>query len=127
MLLITSPAISLRVSSLRNTGSESRPRWLRAENGMGIRVMSKLKILSSCRYIASPFSNLEDLSWRLLLRKLGVHLCFNTSLIKAVNFEGLDNVSSLLGNQEDRPLVVQVRDGNASRFRGYQGSCSLFS
>ncbi|KAK2565995.1 tRNA methyltransferase 10-like protein B [Acropora cervicornis] len=69
--------------------------------------MSKLKILSSCKYIASPFSNLEDLSWRLLLRKLGVHLCFNTSLIKA-NFEGLDNVSSLFGNQEDRPLVVQV-------------------
>lgn len=104
--------------SLRNTGYD--PRWLRADDG-NTRVMSKLKILSSCKYIASPFSNLEDLSWRLLLRKLGVHLCFNTSLIKA-NFEGLDNVSSLFGNQEDRPLVVQVRDVNACRFRGYQGS-----
>ena len=78
--------------------------------------MSKLNILSSCRYIASPFANLEDLSWRLLLRKLGVHLCFNNSLIKAVNCVGLDNVSSLFGNQEDRPLVVQVRDGKACQF-----------
>ena len=78
--------------------------------------MSSLKFLSHCRYIASPFANVQDLSWRLLVRKLGVHLCF-TSVEKtfynpiqdATNTR--DGFSGLLTTkQDDRPLIVQVRD-----------------
>ena len=66
--------------------------------------MSTLKTFSNCRYIASPFTSLGDLSWRLLLRKLGVHLCFT-------KVECLENVDCLFGNearQDDQPLIVQV-------------------
>ena len=72
--------------------------------------MSTLKFLSNCRYIASPFSNLEDLSWRILLRNLGVHLCFTRS-VTAVDCVG--NTNNLFGSatkgHADRPLIVQVR------------------
>ena len=72
--------------------------------------MSTLKFLSNCRYIASPFSNLEDLSWRILLRNLGVHLCFTRS-VTAVDCVG--NTNNLIGSaakgHADRPLIVQVR------------------
>ena len=78
--------------------------------------MSSLKFLSNCRYIASPFANVQDLSWRLLVRKLGVHLCF-TSVEKTVYnpiqdaTNTRDDFSGLLTTkQDDRPLIVQVRD-----------------
>ena len=82
--------------------------------------MSRLKFLSNCRYIASPFANVQDLSWRLLVRKLGVHLCFSSqqmSVVKtfdnpvqdATNFrDDLFGISTM--KYEDRPLIVQVRD-----------------
>lgn len=73
--------------------------------------MSTLKFLSNCRYIASPFSNLEDLSWRILLRNLGVHLCFTRTAVDCV-----ENTNSLFGSatkgHADRPLIVQVRLSN---------------
>lgn len=76
--------------------------------------MSALKFLSNCRYIASPFANLEDLSWRLLLRELGVHLCF-TNVVEAI--DSVENVDSLFGNlttrQDDRPLIAQVKKGRS--------------
>lgn len=75
--------------------------------------MSTLKFLSNCRYIASPFSNLEDLSWRILLRNLGVHLCFTRS-VTAVDCVG--NTNNLFGSatkgHADRPLIVQLQPGN---------------
>lgn len=75
--------------------------------------MSTLKFLSNCRYIASPFSNLEDLSWRILLRNLGVHLCFTRS-VTAVDCVG--NTNNLFGSatkgHADRPLIVQVRQSD---------------
>ena len=75
--------------------------------------MSTLKFLSNCRYIASPFSNLEDLSWRVLLRNLGVHLCFTRS-VTAVDC--VENTNSVFGSatkgHADRPLIVQVRLSN---------------
>ena len=74
--------------------------------------MSLFKMLSNCRYVVSPFSNLEDLSWRLLLRKMGVHLCF-TNVVKLANC-AREDLGSLFGNlsslENDRPLVVQVND-----------------
>lgn len=76
--------------------------------------MSSLKFLSNCRYIASPFTNVQDLSWRLLIRKLGVHLCF-TNVVKALDLiQDAENArDNLLGisatRQEDRPLIVQVQ------------------
>ena len=70
--------------------------------------MSSLKFLSNCRYIASPYASVQDLSWRLLVRKLGVHLCF-ASVQDATNIR-----EDLFGNSTakhgDRPLIVQVRD-----------------
>lgn len=80
--------------------------------------MSSLKFLSNCRYIASPFANVQDLSWRLLLRKLGVHLCFTSvektfdNPIKTINIETntRDDFSGIsTTKQDDRPLIVQVR------------------
>lgn len=72
--------------------------------------MSLFKMLSNCRYVVSPFSNLEDLSWRLLLRKMGVHLCF-TNVVKLANC-AREDLRSLFGNlsslANDRPLVVQL-------------------
>ena len=81
--------------------------------------MSSLKFLSNCRYIASPFANVQDLSWRLLVRKLGVHLCFTShaSIVKTVDnpIQDTTNVRDDLFSisttkHEDRPLIVQVRD-----------------
>lgn len=78
--------------------------------------MSSLKFLSNCRYIASPFANVQDLSWRLLVRKLGVQLCF-TSVLKTFDnpIQDATNIRDDLFDisttkQEDRPLIVQVRD-----------------
>lgn len=78
--------------------------------------MSSLKFLSNCRYIASPFANVQDLSWRLLVRKLGVQLCF-TSVVKTFDnpIQDATNIRDDLFDisttkQEDRPLIVQVRD-----------------
>ena len=78
--------------------------------------MSSLKFLSNCRYIASPFAKVQDLSWRLLIRRLGVNLCFTSvertfdnSVQDATNIR--DDFSSILTTkQEDRPLIVQVGD-----------------
>ena len=73
--------------------------------------MSSLKFLSNCRYIASPFANVQDLSWRLLIRKLGVHLCF-TNVVKTFDHTTPGAIDDLLGisttRREDRPLIVQV-------------------
>lgn len=70
--------------------------------------MATLKIFSGCRYIASPFISLEDLSWRLLLRKFGVHLCF-TNLTRAQDcIENADSLFGSLPRLEDRPLIVQL-------------------
>lgn len=78
--------------------------------------MSSLKFLSNCRHIASPFANVQDLSWRLLVRKLGVQLCF-TSVVKTFDnpIQDATNIRDDLFDisttkQEDRPLIVQVRD-----------------
>ena len=72
--------------------------------------MSTLKFLSNCRYIASPFSNLEDLSWRILLRDLGVHLCFTRSVTAVDCVENTNNLfGSVTKGHADRPLIVQVR------------------
>ena len=77
--------------------------------------MSSLKFLSNYRYIASPFTNVQDLSWRLLMRKFGVHLCL-TNAVKALDvIQDAENTrDNLLGfsalSQEDRPLIVQVQD-----------------
>ena len=75
--------------------------------------MSTLKFLSNCRYIASPFSNLEDLSWRILLRNLGVHLCFTHSVTAVDCVENTNNLfGSVTKGGTDRPLIVQVRQRN---------------
>ena len=78
--------------------------------------MSSLKFLSNCRYIASPYANVQDLSWRLLIRKLGVHLCF-ANVVRTFDNPIQDATSirdDLFGistvKREDRPLIVQVRD-----------------
>lgn len=79
--------------------------------------MATLKIFSGCRYIASPFISLEDLSWRLLLRKFGVHLCF-TNLTRAQDcIENADSLFGSLPRLEDRPLIVQV--GNRRVYFGH--------
>ena len=72
--------------------------------------MSTLKFLSNCRYIASPFSSVEDLSWRILLRDLGVHLCFTRSVTAVDCVENTNNLfGSVTKGRADRPLIVQVR------------------
>ncbi|XP_078342563.1 tRNA-dihydrouridine(16/17) synthase [NAD(P)(+)]-like [Oculina patagonica] len=80
--------------------------------------MSSLKFLSNCRYIASPFANLQDLSWRLLVRKLGVHLCF-TNVVKTFDNPTRDAADDLFGisttRQEDRPLIVQLSSEDPDR------------
>lgn len=76
--------------------------------------MPSLKFLSNCRYIASPFASVQDLSWRLLIRKLGVHLCF-ANVVKAFDNPIQDATSirdDLFGistvKREDQPLIVQL-------------------
>ena len=81
--------------------------------------MSSLKFLSNCRYVASPFANLQDLSWRLLVRKLGIHLCF-TNVVKTFDdsVQDASHTTTIQDDlfvfsstrQEDRPLIVQVRN-----------------
>jgi len=76
--------------------------------------MLTLKFLSNCRYIASPFANLEDASWRLLLRKLGVHLCF-TNVVKALDcVENVNGLCGTLTRPDDRPLIVQLFSEDAN-------------
>ena len=92
--------------------------------------MSSLKFLSNFRYIASPFASVQDLSWRLLIRKLGVHLCF-ADVVKAFDNPIQDATSirdDLFGistvKREDQPLIVQVRDLhnlNAFKFEKHRG------
>ena len=96
--------------------------------------MSSLKFLSNCRYIASPYASVQDLSWRLLIRKLGVHLCF-ANVVKTFDNPIQDAASirdDLFGistvKREDRPLIVQVRDLHnliAFKFEKYGGTVSL--
>ena len=86
--------------------------------------MSSLKFLSNCRYIASPYASVQDLSWRLLIRKLGVHLCF-ASVVKtfdnpiqdATNMRD-DSFDNSMAKHEDRPLIVQV--GDLHKFNGFK-------
>lgn len=81
--------------------------------------MSTLKFLSNCRYIASPFANLEDVSWRLLLRKLGVHLCF-TNVVKALDcVENVNGLCGTLTRPDDRPLIVQVMCDSSRNYKAY--------
>ncbi|PFX33296.1 tRNA-dihydrouridine(16/17) synthase [NAD(P)(+)]-like [Stylophora pistillata] len=94
--------------------------------------MSSLKFLSNCRYVASPFTNVQDLSWRLLIRKLGVHLCF-TNVVRVLDViqdaeNTRDNLLGILATrQEDRPLIVQLfsedPDTLVEAVNGLEGLC----